>query len=82
MQTKIDVKRYILKGIWYVVGVALLAYFLLPFFVLLSRAFMTLEEVATIPAPLVPKGLAWGNFTYAFKRVTKTTKNITSKTCY
>lgn len=65
-KTKRNVKNAIGKSVYYFFGVLLTLYFLLPFFVLVTRAFMTVDEIAQIPSVLYPSSFYLENFTYAF----------------
>ncbi len=71
MQTKVKTNNKVLsivgKCIYWFFAAVFGIYFLLPFFVLLTRAAMTIDEVATMPVPILPKGINWENFIYAFK---------------
>ena len=67
MLTKNNPKKIVLHTVWYIFAVLLLIYFLLPFYALISRACMTLEEVSSIPAPLYPSGICWENFVTGFR---------------
>ena len=56
-----------LFAIVYWIFAALLAvYFLLPFFVLVTRSLMSLEEITQVPAPFFPGKLQFENFVYPF----------------
>ena len=68
MQTKTKnlIKSVVGKSVWYFFAVLLTCYFLLSFFVLVTRSFMTVEELSRIPAPILPSGFNVSNFTYAF----------------
>jgi DNA gyrase subunit A len=62
---KMNKKKIALFPIIYWVFAALLAaYFLLPFFVLVTRSLMSIEEIAQVPAPFIPSKLQFENFVY------------------
>lgn len=67
---KIKPGKVALRTVWYAVAVLLAGYFLLSFFVLFSRAFMTLDEMREVPAPLLPDSfLNFSNFVYPFREM-------------
>lgn len=66
-RTKKQAVRAVQKTVYCFVGVLLACYFLLPFFVLLTRSFMTIDEIAAIPPALLPRHFSFDNFTYAFR---------------
>lgn len=62
-------KRILGHTVYYFVGILLLFFFLFPFFALISRSFMTVEEVADIPKPLLPASLTFENYLAPFKKL-------------
>ena len=62
-------KRILGHTVYYFVGILLLFFFLFPFFALISRSFMTVEEVADIPKPLLPASLTFENYLAPFKEL-------------
>ena len=46
--------------------IAFSLFFLFPFFYMLTRSFMTYEEVAEVPLLLFPRTLTWENFAEFF----------------
>lgn len=73
MKIKKSIKSVIGKSCHWTVGVILACYFLISFFVLVSRAFMTVDEIAKIPSALFPSFSLenpFDNFIYAFKMET------------
>lgn len=55
------------RVVYYTFGVLLTAFFLFPFFALVSRSFMTVQEVSDIPKPLLPAALNFENYIAPFK---------------
>jgi multiple sugar transport system permease protein len=55
--------------LYYAFGILLTAFFLFPFFALISRSFMTVQEVADIPKPLLPKAINFENYIAPFKDI-------------
>lgn len=62
-------KRIFGHIIYYMFGILLTAFFLFPFFALLSRSFMTVQEIADIPKPLLPKAFNLVNYITPFKDI-------------
>lgn len=63
---KKNVKKGAGKAVYYIIGVLLACYFLFPFLVLVTRSFMTVDEIAAVPSALFPSSFSFDNFTYAF----------------
>ena len=57
------------RVIYYIFGILLTAFFLIPFFALISRSFMTVQEVADIPKPLLPQAINFENYIAPFKEI-------------
>ena len=66
---KSNKKRILGHVLYYTLGVLLTVFFLFPFFALVSRSFMTVQEVADIPKPLLPEALNFENYIAPFKDI-------------
>ena len=62
-------KRIFGHMLYYILGILLTAFFLFPFFALVSRSFMTVQEVADIPKPLLPQAINFENYIAPFKEI-------------
>lgn len=52
--------------IYWLFAALLAVYFLLPFFVLVTRSLMSIDEISQVPAPFFPAKLHFENFVYPF----------------
>ena len=66
---KSNKKGVLARILYYTFGILLTAFFLFPFFALISRSFMTVQEVADIPKPLLPEALNFENYITPFKDI-------------
>ncbi|MBR2023430.1 MAG: carbohydrate ABC transporter permease [Clostridia bacterium] len=66
MKTTNKIKFPIFPIIYWILATLLAIYFLLPFFVLLTRSLMSIDEISQVPTPLFPGEWRFDNFIYPF----------------